>query len=530
MLFIHRYIFLYADDFYYSRDASYGLSHLPRFILSEFKSNGRVWIGLTMLGVLKYDVHLFRIVNPLLITLTVLLIAKISTYSEQKYSNFASKRSAIAFLCVSLFFLMLPIKIAHTTIYYAACAFNYLYPTALVLLFAYLLYTSYADNKKPSLRARLLLILLSFLAGAATQQAGMIAIGYIVMITLYLEYCKRIRVIKHFIPYYLTLAIGFSMILYGSFHRLLYEQQAGKEVNLLETLSGLLTINIFSQPASVFVLLICLSSIYWLHHFTASLQQGLSKVSVFIMKSLLLALPFAVIGYIYVVLYRGYQVQLLLGRPLDTLLIIAVVVFTVVYIVSILLSSWLIMRNEHYPFLLFGSINAIGVQLILLFVDARFAHAYKIMFPSLLLMSIYIAYSVLKFHTRKFFLILIATAFFLSLYDQINFLALSVTFIFGLLILTRFKLFNRGMVALFMAMVLLAFSLTVIGYREVAMPQAYNLQAIKEYQQTPNKDVLKLKNVPVNYYGYNLNNWNNLPYFLKECYRIKAETTIEYIQ
>ena len=38
---IHKYIFLYADDLYYSRDAVASMNNIPAFALEELKANGK---------------------------------------------------------------------------------------------------------------------------------------------------------------------------------------------------------------------------------------------------------------------------------------------------------------------------------------------------------------------------------------------------------------------------------------------------------------------------------------------------------
>lgn len=141
MLVIHHYVFIYADDLYYCRDASGSLNTLPKFMYKQLRSNGRVWVHLLLLVNLKYNVYLFRIINPVVIMLTALMIAKIGAGSDAD-----NKKFIISTACACMFFILLPIETAATTIYYAACSLNYLYPTAVSILYGYLLYSNYSKN------------------------------------------------------------------------------------------------------------------------------------------------------------------------------------------------------------------------------------------------------------------------------------------------------------------------------------------------------------------------------------------------
>lgn len=79
--------------------------------------------------------------------------------------------------------------------------------------------------------------------------------------------------------------------------------------------------------------------------------------------------------------------------------------------------------------------------------DARFAGTYKIMFPSLLLMSVFIVYSFLKFYESKIFF-------------------------------KDFKFIEIIMIILFIGLAVKVFSTTYMGYKNAAYPQIFNLNAI----------------------------------------------------
>jgi hypothetical protein len=66
------------------------------------------------------------------------------------------------------------------------------------------------------------------------------------------------------------------------------------------------------------------------------------------------------------------------------------------------------------------------------------------------------------------------------------------------------------------------------GYKEASYAQSYNVNAINEYHKNGNKGVLKLKKVPPTHYGYNVGNWNAMPAFMRQCYKLNLDTIIKY--
>ena len=198
------------------------------------------------------------------------------------------------------------------------------------------------------------------------------------------------------------------------------------------------------------------------------------------------------------------------------------------------------MGKRNYPFLLFNAINAIGAQIMLLVVDARFAAAYKVMFPSLLLLSIFIFYTFLAFRQNILFLSLAFFLITISLQEKVLILgggaSLVLTLLFYLFEINRrgiskgrASLILLGFGVLFCLICGAVFGVTLRGYYKLSLPQNYNLKAIKKYHEGEKKGELLLKKVPPSYYGYNLGNWNEMPDFMRQCYGIKEDTPIKYI-
>lgn len=525
MLIIHQYVFIYADDFYYSRDASRGLAYLPKFILDELNQNGRIWIHLLLLSIVRYDVYLFRMINPIVILLSALLLGKISIDSNKDNKNFL-----IATSCTGALFLFLPVQIAQTTIYYAADSLNYLYVPMVVVLYAYLFF---CDYRKISGNHTInwWILTLAFFAGSSSQQSGMIAIGFTILIPLYFKVIKNKKLQNTIISYFAAIFAGYSIVAYGSIKRMLYETSVGNKVNLKEAATALLKTNIFSAPVVLYVLLICVCCIFWLTYYSFEKKQTSSKTISIINIIMGILLCLGAIGYAYAIINKKYQVGFFADSNINATLRLCYIGFTIIYLISVLYVLILILLKEQNPFLLFCGINAFGAQIMLLVVDPRFAGSYRCMFPSILLMSIFISYSFVKFFNNNIFLSIIILTFAMShvrmyvLIAAIIILALSILL---KLLSSDVKFFKELLIGILVASALASFNIVLKGYKAASYAQKFNLNAVKEYHLRENKSCLKLKKTSPTIYGYNVSNWNYMPLFMRQCYKIDENTVIEY--
>lgn len=486
MYIIHTYVFLYADDLYYSRDAQLGVLYLPTFISKQFNTNGRIWVHLLLSFLVKYDVLLFRLINPLIITGTALLIAIISGYD--------TKNIFPGILISTILFLALPIKIANITLYYAACSLNYLYPTLISILFGYLLFKYYLNNNRKS-KVSFFIIILSFFAGSSTQQAGMIAIGFAVLNTIYLIFIKKYKLNKNYILYFISLFLGYGVVTYGSIKRMQLEENNGVVVKITDTITMILRNNLFSKPISIFVLLICLSCVICLIKFTLSINGN--RFQKYFNTLLILTIIISSFYYIYFVHIKMYSVIIFSSADAELKSRLFYSVFTIIYLFSILYTGVLILLNNKNAFILFCIINAIGAQVMMVVADSRFAGAYKTTFPSLLLMFIFITYA------------------FTQLYNENNIRFNKLIFIAIMIPLTivSFKTYYKN----------------YKGYKDTSININYNLNAIKKYHENDDKSEITLRKVEKSEYGYNIGNWNDIPCFMKQCYNINENTIIKYI-
>jgi len=491
MYIIHRYVFIYADDLYYSRDAKLGLSYLPKFILGQLNINGRVWVHVLLSFLVRYDALLFRVVNPIVITIGAFFISKIA-FSYTENSN--KKNVLIATSLSSVLFMSMPTEIVSTTLYYAACGLNYFYPTLVSIVFGYLLFKIY-ENKENMKNISWLLIILAFFSGSSTQQAGMIGIGFATVHIFYLVLFKKIKIRLMYVLNIISLFLGYSLVSYGSIKRMMFEKNSGAELNILETLSELLINNIFSKPIAIFVLLISISSILIISKFN---KKKISKVFKAFNVLIILALLLSIAAYVYVVILKEYKFQLSTINEISLKARLFYIGFIGIYLFSILYSGILVFIDRRTLYILTCVINAIGAQFMMIVVDSRFAAAYKIVFPSLLLMFIFIVYAFSDFYNS----------------NKLMINKVLVVLVLAPVILISFKNFYNNLE----------------GYKITSNEINYNLNAIKEYHKGVNKTVLRLEKVPVSKYGYNLGNWNDMPYFMKQCYEISEDTIIEYIE
>lgn len=292
----------------------------------------------------------------------------------------------------SFTFLILPTKIANTTIYYAACSLNYLYTTFIAILYGYLFFKDYQNNFKTQFKTKWWLVLLAFFTGASAQQTGMIGIGFTVIVTVYFVVIKKHKFDNHNIPYYFALLIGYAIVSFGSVKMILYEQSVGNSINIPETITSILTTSIFSWPTAPYVLITSLCILFWLYHYTVHQKTKLWNLEVIVNLFLGIALVMLTFVYHYA-LYAKISVNVFVG--LSSLFFIT---YTLIYLGSLIYVSILILFREHSPFILFCNINAIGAQLMLIVADSRFAGSYKVFSPSLLLICIFIVFSAVKFH------------------------------------------------------------------------------------------------------------------------------------
>jgi len=489
MLAIHQYVNLYADDYYYSRDAKSGiLKNLIGYGVRELNANGRIWVHTLLMILIKNDVILFRIINPIVITFGAYLIYLIT---KDFYENKEVKGKYIISILVCLFFVMLPKEIVVTTLYYPACALNYLYPSITAILYGYFMFKIY-DNKKGFDKINIYILVIGFLAGSSTQQAGMIAIGFSVLNLIYIYFIKKYKINYKYILSLSSVFVGHILIVYGSLKRMMFESSTGVDLSVIETIKELLKSNIYSKPISIFVILMIISYIFNILVFMGREQK---KLKYFVHLIILVG---SLIVYVYAYRVKGHEIYYKYDENYKLLNLAYYGIFTLVYIFYSIYCSVKIYIKENNFFILSCIINAIGAQFMMIAADSRFASTYKIVFPSLMLLFIFISHAFLSFYNEN-----------TIKYKKVIIYLVMI----NLVLISAYNYRNN-----------------YIGYKKTDVNIRYNLEVIKKYNNSDNKETLTLKKIENSGYGYNLGNWNKMPYFMKQCYGISEDTVIEYIE
>lgn len=173
---------IYIDDVMYLGWTRHGLSYFIEKNIWHFGYfNGRTFVHLILQGVLIFEEHLYSILMPGFLAVSTFLL----TFIFKKDWELHKRLLAIGFVTGSV--LGLTYIYLTSTMLWMAAGFNYIFPF-FIISFAYVLFYKSRDNKKFRLPA----LLMSFLAGATTEQYGIYMIGLIVM-TIFFDLIDKKR-------------------------------------------------------------------------------------------------------------------------------------------------------------------------------------------------------------------------------------------------------------------------------------------------------------------------------------------------
>ncbi len=231
--------FLTADDL--CRAAKFVT---PSKILTTSVSEYVTWSGRFWVTVLSYlmlqNVLLWRFLNPILATSLLVLI--LSLFSKDKLF---SKTNVIPFLALVSFFFTIDLSISLSVFYWLSGSLNYLWPITFVFAFISL-WTLFLSKGKPSGRAfEIVLLILSIAAGSSQEQAGLIAIIFVIGTLAWREFVEHKDV--HIIHIIVLLGVtgGFLSLMFapGNLLRMINPTQ-GDQLYFLNDLSGRLTLRL----------------------------------------------------------------------------------------------------------------------------------------------------------------------------------------------------------------------------------------------------------------------------------------------
>lgn len=248
MLAFHQFLFLLnTDDRIYSVIAHASLSDIIYFMKYHYHyCNGRTFIHLVHLFILKFDVFLWRIVNPIVLSLTAFLTAKLM-------SDKHSFKKALLFSVIAMF--SVGAGIMGKSVFWVTGSSNYLLPAALLLtLFCIVKYK----------KAEWLIPILSLLCGATTEQYGFITVSLFALLIIKQKIFDKQKISAVYILSFFTSLAGFLTI---ALSPSVFERTYGS-INALNNLS-MITFTIWFKNKNMIpfvaflVLTVSLSLIYF---------------------------------------------------------------------------------------------------------------------------------------------------------------------------------------------------------------------------------------------------------------------------
>ena len=129
---------------------------------------------------------------------------------------------------------------------------------------------------------------------------------------------------------------------------MLSEKGSGNVIVLMDIISELLKTNIFSLPVAPYVLLITLSCLFWFFRFSYRWSNDFSRLTMIVTRLMGLVLSFALLGYIYFVLYQKDPI-LFTSENILTFYSLSLIIFTLLYLTSIVYVSTLISSRNVIP-------------------------------------------------------------------------------------------------------------------------------------------------------------------------------------
>jgi len=165
--------FQYGDDFHYSCFIKSDLRYyISRNIEHYYLANGRAIVHVIVTLLLKADLWVWRILNPLAITTCVILCVVLAKPAKKHLLWVSSASIAII--------LSLDTQITRQSIYWLTGSINYLYPMLVLLIYWIVL-----DRAARKGKIRWYMTLIAFLAAATTEQASLMCVGITLLYILF---------------------------------------------------------------------------------------------------------------------------------------------------------------------------------------------------------------------------------------------------------------------------------------------------------------------------------------------------------
>lgn len=167
---VNMMLYRYSDDVYYHSFLKHGISH---FILKNVEhyqnTNGRLFVHLLAEILLCFGNGLFAVINTGMVLGFAVAACKCFEFSLRA----SRKESCLAIAAMILFLILcLPTEITRESLYWITGSMNYMLPAFMAIIMYYLLKKNIDGSKNTAA-----LFLISFLAGATTEQGGFVAVA-----------------------------------------------------------------------------------------------------------------------------------------------------------------------------------------------------------------------------------------------------------------------------------------------------------------------------------------------------------------
>lgn len=463
LFYLHRFIYLYGDDYYYAtfiRD-EFWQKHITHYQYV----NGRALVHFIVSIVLKYDIYLFRVINPLIIILLIIFLSKIVISND--------KKNKYIIVVSIMLFSIIDINISRQSIYWLDGSFNYLFPILLNLFLFYYMKENIIRNKKIWW-----LFLLGFLASITTEQTSMISLGIIFLFILGAKFIYKKHISLNYIVIFLFSFLGtVSVILApGNFKRIVFEENT---VNLKTNILNLINLNILFKETIVYHLIIITCLIFWLINIIKKLK--IIDINKKILYCIIIFLSLIQIYMLWLINNNYNNIYLIKeSKILLILILISLFIYTVAW--SIVIVYDVIVNRKLI--MCISIIVAIGAQFMMLFSPV---YGYRTTLCSLIMLFLIILNSFNKFlYCDKFWLYII---FVLTLYIKDDIITYSTLLMIGIYLLilfvNKFKKYSMKCVYILVFLIIsyVSFNKNINGYKINAVIQDYNINKIIKYKE-----------------------------------------------
>lgn len=519
---LHAFVYLYGDDYYY---ASYFKDGLKGFIeltkIHYMQVNGRAFIHMLDEFMLFSGIGIWRIFNPMVISVIVVTIAKIASsyYKINKAIN-EEKLKIKAFykksLVISiLLFSMLNIWITRQSVYWATGSFNYLFPVMLLMLFFYL----YKKDVYNGIKSKWL-FLLAFFSAFTVEQAGFVVI-FINIYILFDIWLKKNKISKVYIINFIFSIIAYATVVFapGNSVRTTYYTEFYENslfTNIMNNTFSILDTIFFHEGIYIFAMLMILYIIF------VTLN---SKPSSRIGKLFRLGLP-SVSSVVLIAYIDAITTDAL--RIANTKILREALSLTLaLYFVYFLYLSFLKYTREKNGDLFFFVLMCLFTQGMM--VISPIFGPRNILICGLCLF-VPLTYYIVKYSNDKIFLALIAITLMTGLLNWPNYLIIA----FLLFAIIASKHLNDRQVRIFIAIVCILLSFkyfdkNIQGYKENVEIHEYNAEQVERYKISNSTEELKLR-----YLNNEVYKWTmpyDDPYHMKRykiLYDLGIETQIKF--